>query len=157
MSANNTPVSELLGISIEKIKEMADVNAIIGEPIKLPDGTTIIPVSKVSYGFASGGSDLPSKYDKDLFGGGAGAGVSIKPEGFLVISPDGSAKMVTMEGSSDPISAAIEKMPGIIDKVSGFINKRKSGGKTDDKRRRHHRRVRTSQLRIKTDISGHIL
>ena len=127
MSANNTPVSELLGISIEKIKEMADVNAIIGEPIKLPDGTTIIPVSKVSYGFASGGSDLPSKYDKDLFGGGAGAGVSIKPEGFLVISPDGSAKMVTMEGASDPISAAIEKMPGIIDKVSGFISKRKGG------------------------------
>ena len=109
MSANNTPVSDLLGISIEK---------------------TIIPVSKVSYGFASGGSDLPSKYDKDLFGGGAGAGVSIKPEGFLVISPDGSAKMVTMEGSSDPISAAIEKMPGIIDKVSGFISKRK--GNSDD-------------------------
>ena len=108
MSANKTPVSDLLGISIEKIKEMADVNAIIGEPIKLPDGTTIIPVSKVSYGFASGGSDLPSKYDKDLFGGGAGAGVSIKPEGFLVISPDGAAKMVNMEGSNDPISNAIE-------------------------------------------------
>ena len=131
MSANNTPVSDLLGISIEKIKEMADVNSIIGEPIKLPDGTTVIPVSKVSYGFASGGSDLPSKYDKDLFGGGAGAGVSIKPEGFLVISPDGSAKMVTMEGASDPISAAIEKMPGIIDKVSGFISKKKGGSSED--------------------------
>ena len=128
MSANNTPVSDLLGISIEKIKEMADVNAIIGEPIKLPDGTTIIPVSKVSYGFASGGSDLPSKYDKDLFGGGAGAGVSIKPEGFLVISPDGSAKMVSMEGSNDPISNAIEKAPAIIEKISGFINKKKNGG-----------------------------
>ncbi|WP_294750573.1 spore germination protein GerW family protein [uncultured Ruminococcus sp.] len=132
MSANNTPVSDLLGISIEKIKEMADVNSIIGEPIKLPDGTTIIPVSKVSYGFASGGSDLPSKYDKELFGGGAGAGVSIKPEGFLVIAPDGSAKMVNMEGSNDPISNAIEKMPAIIDKVSGFINKKK-GGNTDAK------------------------
>ncbi len=132
MSANNTPVSDLLGISIEKIKEMADVNSIIGEPIKLPDGTTIIPVSKVSYGFASGGSDLPSKYDKDLFGGGAGAGVSIKPEGFLVIAPDGSAKMVNMEGSNDPISNAIEKMPAIIDKVSGFINKKK-GGNTEVK------------------------
>ena len=58
MSMNNTPVSELLGISMEKIKEMADVNAIIGEPIKLEDGTTIIPVSKVSYGFASGGSGI---------------------------------------------------------------------------------------------------
>ena len=127
MSANNTPVSDLLGISIEKIKEMADVNSIIGEPIKLPDGTTVIPVSKVSYGFASGGSDLPSKYDKDLFGGGAGAGVSIKPEGFLVIAPDGSAKIVNMEGANDPISNAIEKMPAIIDKVSGFINKKKGG------------------------------
>ncbi len=130
MSKENTPINDLLGISIEKIKEMADVNAIIGEPIRLPDGTTIIPVSKVSYGFASGGSDLPSKYDKDLFGGGAGAGVSIKPEGFLVISPDGSAKMVTMEGSNDPISNAIDKMPGIIDKVSGIINKKK--GKKDE-------------------------
>ena len=130
MSKQNTPINDLLGISIEKIKEMADVNAIIGEPIRLPDGTTIIPVSKVSYGFASGGSDLPSKYDKDLFGGGAGAGVSIKPEGFLVISPDGSAKMVTMEGANDPISNAIDKMPGIIDKVSGIINKKK--GKKDE-------------------------
>ncbi len=128
MSTNKTPVTDILGMSIEKIKEMADVNAIIGEPIKLADGTTIIPVSKVSYGFASGGSDLPSKYDKDLFGGGAGAGVSIQPQGFLVISPDGSAKMVSMEGSSDPISNAIEKAPAIIDKISGIIKNRKNGG-----------------------------
>ena len=126
MSKTNTPVSELLGISMEKVKEMADVNSIIGNPIKLDDGTTIIPISKVSYGFASGGSDLPSKYDKDLFGGGAGAGVTIKPEGFLVISPDGAAKMVTMEGKTDPISSAIDKVPGIIDKVSGFMSKRKA-------------------------------
>jgi sporulation protein YtfJ len=131
MNTNKTQINELLGISMEKIKEMADVNAIIGQPIKLDDGTTIIPISKVSYGFASGGSDLPSKYDKDLFGGGAGAGVSIKPEGFLVISPDGTAKMVPMEASSDPISTAIEKVPGIIDKVSSFIGKKKNGGNAD--------------------------
>lgn len=131
MNTNKTSVSEMLGVSMEKIKEMADVNAIIGEPIKLEDGTTIIPVSKVSYGFASGGSDLPSKYEKNLFGGGAGAGVSIKPEGFLVVSSDGTAKMVPMVASSDPISTAIEKVPVVIDKVSGFIKKKKGGESGD--------------------------
>ena len=73
MAEKKTSINDLLGISMEKVKEMADVNAIIGDPIKLDDGTTIIPISKVTYGFASGGSDIPSKYDKDLFGGGAGA------------------------------------------------------------------------------------
>ncbi len=130
MNTGKTSVSDLLGISMEKIKEMADVNAIIGEPIKLDDGTTIIPISKVSYGFASGGSDLPSKYDKNLFGGGAGAGVTIKPEGFLVVSPDGTAKMVSMTPSNDPIGNAIEKAPMIIEKVQGIISKKK-GKKSD--------------------------
>lgn len=125
MSAKNTPINDLLGISMEKVKEMADVNAIIGQPMKLEDGTSVIPVSKVSYGFASGGSDLPSKYDKDLFGGGAGAGVSIKPEGFLVISPDGTARMVPIEPSSDPIANVLNSVPGIIDKVSGYVSGRK--------------------------------
>ena len=127
MEKNKTQVSELLGISMEKVKEMADINAIIGDPIKLEDGTTIIPISKVTYGFASGGSDLPSKYDKDLFGGGAGAGVSIKPEGFLVIAPDGTARMVGMDSGSDPISNVLNNMPGIIEKVQGFISKKKGG------------------------------
>lgn len=130
MNTGKTSVSDLLGISMEKIKEMADVNAIIGEPIKLDDGTTIIPISKVSYGFASGGSDLPSKYDKNLFGGGAGAGITIKPEGFLVVSPDGTAKMVSMTPSNDPIGNAIEKAPMIIEKVQGIISKKK-GKKSD--------------------------
>ena len=129
MNTGKTSVSDLLGISMEKIKEMADVNAIIGDPIKLDDGTTIIPISKVSYGFASGGSDLPSKYDKNLFGGGAGAGVSIKPEGFLVVSPDGTAKMVSMTASNDPIGNAIEKAPAIVEKIQGIINKKKEAKK----------------------------
>lgn len=126
MSTNQTPINELLGISMEKIKEMADVNAIIGEPIKLDDGTTIIPISKVSYGFASGGSDIPSKSDKNYFGGGAGAGISIKPEGFLVVS-NGTAKMVPMTASSDPISSIINSVPDAVDKISSFIKKKKGG------------------------------
>ena len=127
MDSRKTPVNEILGISIDKIREMADVNSIIGEPITLADGTTIIPISKVSYGFASGGSDLPSKYDKDLFGGGAGAGVSIKPEGFLVINPVGEAKMITMESANDPISSAVSAVPAIVEKVQDFIAKKKGG------------------------------
>lgn len=100
MENANSKVSELMGISMEKIKEMTDVDSIIGDPIKLDDGTTIIPVSKVSYGFASGGSDLPTKSEKNCFGGAAGAGVSIKPEGFLIVS-NGNAKMVPVSSGND--------------------------------------------------------
>ncbi len=131
MSENKTPISELLGISMEKVREMADINTIIGDPIKLDDGTTIIPISKVSYGFASGGSDLPSKSEKNLFGGGAGAGISIKPEGFLVIS-NGNAKMIPINGASDPLSAAVNTVPEVIDKISGFIKKKKNGDTESD-------------------------
>ena len=132
MSANHTPIRELLGVSMEKLREMTDVDSIIGDPIKIDDGTTVIPISKVSYGFASGGSDLPSKSGKDLFGGGAGAGVSIKPEGFLVVS-NGNAKMVSMNTASDPISSALNTVPEVIDKVADFIKKKKGGdAETED-------------------------
>lgn len=124
-SNNNRPISELMGITMEKIKEMVDINSIIGDPITLDDGTTIIPISKVSYGFASGGSDLPSKSDKGLFGGGAGAGISIKPEGFLVIS-NGNAKMVSVNSGSDPVSSAINAIPDVFNKVSDIVKKKKS-------------------------------
>ena len=124
-SNNNRPISELMGITMEKIKEMVDINSIIGDPITLDDGTTIIPISKVSYGFASGGSDLPSKSDKNLFGGGAGAGISIKPEGFLVISY-GNAKMVSVNSGSDPVSSAINAIPDVFNKVSDIVKKKKS-------------------------------
>lgn len=125
MSNGKTAINEILGISMEKVREMADVDSIIGEPIKLDNGTTIIPVSKVSYGFASGGSDLPSRYEKNLFGGGAGAGISIKPEGFLVISPDGTAKMLSAQVSADPISSAVNSIPDVINKISDFVGKKK--------------------------------
>ncbi len=131
MSESKTPISELLGISMDKIKEMVDVNSIIGEPLKVDEFTTVIPVSKVSYGFASGGSDLPSKSEKNLFGGGAGAGISIKPEGFLVIS-NGDAKMVSVASSSDPISSVINSVPDLFNKVSDFVKKKKNGDGSQD-------------------------
>ena len=132
MAEKKNSINDLIGISMEKVKEMADVNAIIGDPIKLDDGTTIIPISKVTYGFASGGSDIPSKYDKDLFGGGAGAGISVKPEGFLVISPDGEAKMIDMDAKSDPVTSAINSVPKVFEKVSEFMSKRKGSSEEND-------------------------
>ena len=78
-------INSYMGVSMEKIRNMVDSNTMIGDPIPCGDGTTIIPVSKVSVGFASGGSDLPTRTAKEYFAGGAGGGISVKPIGFLVV------------------------------------------------------------------------
>lgn len=75
----------ILATTIEKVRKLVDVSTIIGEPMKLAEGITAIPVSKVTYGFASGGSDFPSKNNVELFGGGGGAGVTITPVAFLIV------------------------------------------------------------------------
>ena len=94
------PINGLMGVTMEKIKEMVDVDTIIGKPIIAADGTTIIPVSKVSFGFASGGSDLPSKNQSELFGGAGGAGISIQPLAFLVVA-NGDVKLIQMSVNAD--------------------------------------------------------
>ena len=127
MDTKENKVNKLLGVSMDKIKEMVDVNTVMGEPINTPDGTTIIPVMRVSYGFGAGGSDLPSKNvpNAGLFAGGSGAGVSISPVGFLVVS-GGDVKMVPI---TDNAGAAIDKIlqtvPVAVDKVTDFFKKRK--------------------------------
>lgn len=124
------PVSELMGITMEKVKEMVDINSIVGEPIKIDDKITIIPISKVSFGFASGGSDLPNKLSRDLFGGGAGAGVSIKPEGFLVIN-DGDVQMIQAVPSTDPISSIISNAPNLVNKLGKMFGKNKDSSEKE--------------------------
>ncbi|MBQ1992772.1 MAG: GerW family sporulation protein [Clostridia bacterium] len=124
---NKQPLEGLMGTTIEKINQMVDVNTVIGTPITSPDGTIIIPVSKVSYGFASGGSSFAVKSapNKDLFGGGAGAGVSINPIAFIVIS-NGDAKVLTIdEPNSTTAEKAIAMAPDVIDKIVGIFNKDK--------------------------------
>ena len=81
---NEHPINEMMSSVMKNIREMVDVDTIVGNPITTPDGTTIIPVSKVSFGFGSGGSDLPGKDPEKKFGGGGGAGVTIQPIAFLV-------------------------------------------------------------------------
>ena len=113
--------SGILGTSIEKLREVVDVSTIIGNPIELGD-VKVIPVSKVSYGFASGGSDFPSKRGEELFGGGGGAGVTITPVCFLVVrGGEVTIKHISTDESS--IERAIGAVPDIIDKVSSTVDK----------------------------------
>lgn len=117
-----------MDVTLEKIKSMVDSNTIIGNPINMPDGTLILPVSKVSFGFASGGSDFPSKTSKQLFGGGGGAGVSISPIAFLVVRGN-SVRMLQLADTSNSVDRAIGMMPEMVDKVADLFGKSK---KDDD-------------------------
>mgnify|MGYP003289392786 CR=1 FL=1 len=126
-------VSNLEGViksSIEKIREMVDVETIIGDPITTPEGVTIIPVSKVTLGVASGGSDLPSKQAKDLFGGGVGCGVTIQPLAFITIS-NGDVKLLQLSMNASKENAMINMVPEVIDKITSAIKSKSAKGETE--------------------------
>ena len=116
--------SGILGTSIEKIKDLVDVSTIIGEPIKISETIQIIPVSKVTYGFASGGTDFPSKSNQELFGGGGGAGVTITPVAFLVIN-NGDVTLKHITAYDNAAERVVNLVPEMFDKVTGLINKTK--------------------------------
>ena len=125
------PIGSLMDTTMEKIKEMIDVNTIIGEPITSPDGTLIIPVSKVSYGFAAGGSDLPTKKEnKDCFGGGSGAGVTIQPVAFLTVY-QGDVRLVSVDREEGTADKLVNMIPDVLKKVKGVFKKVKSESADD--------------------------
>ena len=114
--------SGILGTTIEKIRDLVDVSTIIGDPMYLEGGMTIIPVSKVTYGFASGGSDFPSKTNAQLFGGGGGAGVSITPVAFLIVS-DGEVTLKHITAYDNAAERVVNLVPEMFDKVTSVVNK----------------------------------
>ena len=118
--SNEHPVQETMRVTMEQIRGMVDANTIIGQPIQCENGTTVIPISKVSFGFASGGSDLPTKVAKDMFGGGGGAGVTITPIAFLVIMP-GDVKLLQLSVNASTPNAIVNMVPDVMDKVTGFL------------------------------------
>ena len=125
------PIGSLMDTTMEKIKEMIDVNTIIGETITSPDGTLIIPVSKVSYGFAAGGSDLPTKKEnKDCFGGGSGAGVTIQPVAFLTVY-QGDVRLVSVDREEGTADKLVNMIPDVLKKVKGVFKKDKSESADD--------------------------
>lgn len=119
------PIGNLMNITMDKIKQMVDANTIIGDPITSADGTLIIPVSKISYGFAAGGSDLPTKKEnKDCFGGGSGAGVTIQPIAFLTVY-QGDVRLISVNGGGDGLDKLVSMVPDVVDKVKGFFKNKK--------------------------------
>lgn len=114
--------SGILGTTIEKIRDLVDVSTIIGDPMYLEGGMTIIPVSKVTYGFASGGSDFPSKTNAQLFGGGGGAGVTITPVAFLIGS-DGEVTLKHITAYDNAAERVVNLVPEMFDKVTSVVNK----------------------------------
>ncbi|MDY3861839.1 MAG: GerW family sporulation protein [Ruminococcus sp.] len=127
------PINGLMQTTMQKIKEMVDVNTIVGDPITSPDGTIIIPVSKVSYGFASGGSDFPTKKEnKECFGGGSGAGVSISPVAFLVVY-QGKVELVPLEKFDGAADRVVGMVPEIMEKITSLFKKDKNTKKQETK------------------------
>ncbi len=126
MENKQHPIGELMSTTMQKIREMVDVNTIIGQPIAAGE-VTIIPVSKVSFGFASGGSDWAGKNQKadagNAFGGAAGSGVNITPVSFLVVKGDVVRLIPVSPYPVTGVDRVIEMVPEVIDKVTGFIEK----------------------------------
>lgn len=127
---NKHPVNEVMGITMDKLKEMVDVNTVVGTPITTAEGITVVPISKVSVGFVSGGSDFATKNQpadrKNAFGGGAGAGVSIEPVGFLVIRNEAVKLIPVMPLPAGPIEKAIDLVPELVDKAAYLLDKKKA-------------------------------
>ena len=115
----------LTEVALDKIRGLTDSGTVIGEPITMPNGATAVPVSKVSFGFASGGSDLPSSKQADMFGGGTGGGVTITPVAFLVTSGD-SVKVMQLDTIGSTADNMVRSIPEILDKISELTGKKKS-------------------------------
>ncbi len=130
----NHPLPDMMTNAISKIREMADANTVIGDPITTPEGVTILPVSRIKYGFAGGGSDFATKSypaNKDnAFGGGTGASVSVTPVAFLIIKGESVRLLPVAEPASNSLERLIEMVPELIDQISALSAKKKKETET---------------------------
>ena len=121
MDKNNS-VQEIMANALGKMRELVDSNTVIGTPIKTEGGVTILPVSKITFGFVSGGTDFANQKQKDLFGGAASSGASITPIGFLVIQ-DTNVRLIQLAEGGRTVDRVLNMVPDVMDKVEGFISK----------------------------------
>ena len=129
MEEKKHPIGDLMGITMQKIREMVDVNTIIGQPIQA-EGVTLLPVSRLSFGFGTGGCDFASKNQKpdadNAFGGGGGAGVNIAPVAFLIVKGDTVKLLPVNPPAATTVDRVVEMAPEIVDKVTTFIEKQQN-------------------------------
>ncbi len=125
---NKNAINDLMSTTMEKIREMVDVNTVVGDPIEA-GGVTILPISQVSVGFASGGSDLDLKGQKEksnnIFGGGGGASVKVKPVSFLVIKGDTVRLLPVAQPAVGAADRVVEMVPELIDRLTDYLDSRK--------------------------------
>lgn len=123
------PLPEMLSESISKIRQMTDANTVVGDPITTPEGVMIIPVSRIKYGFAGGGSDFSVKgypAEKDnAFGGGTGASVSVTPVAFLIIKGEQVRMLPVAEPASNSLERLVEMLPDVMDRLSALASRKK--------------------------------
>jgi len=151
------PIEGLMSSAMKNIQKMVEVNTIVGEPLKAPDGTVIIPVSKVGFGFAAGGSEfIPSELKTDdveeheiPFGGGSGGGVSITPVAFLVLK-EGKMDLVHMDQHTHLYEKLIDLLPELLQR-SNMLKKEKSGEKKVE--RHHHKKDEKEQVKASEKAS----
>lgn len=132
-NTNDIPMKQMIESALSKIREVVDVNTVIGEPMHISDDVTIIPFSKVAVGFASGGSEFggknnPNPDGRAYFAGGNGAGVTITPLGFIAVEKGVSRVIelgnpVTYSAPKDPVNRALDGINGVIDKAPDIISK----------------------------------
>lgn len=127
----NQSAEKILATTIERVRDLVDVSTIVGEPITVNADVTIIPISKVTYGFASGGSDFPSRNNVELFGGGGGAGITINPVAFLVVNK-GEVSIKHITASDNAAERAVNLIPEMFDKVTNFVDSHKKAPATPD-------------------------
>ena len=133
---NKHPIESLMKSTLESLKDMIDVNTVIGDGIESPDGSFILPISKVSFGFASGGSEFPK--DKNSitpegrfpFGGGSGSGVSVKPVAFLVVKND-TVRILPVD-QNNTYDRIVDTIPQVIDMLKNHLCKDKKKETIDD-------------------------
>ncbi|KJS22506.1 MAG: sporulation protein [Clostridiaceae bacterium BRH_c20a] len=145
---SNHPIEGLMKTAMESIKEMVDVNTVVGDAVEAADGTVIIPVSRVACGFAAGGGEFEtagggnSQEEKQAlpFGGGSGAGVSVQPVGFLVVSRE-EVRFLSVDGNNAMVDRLIDLAPNLVSQLQSLIN-------------RGDNKVKSEKTQVATEFAG---